>query len=600
MSTCVRVRLRFEQTPPVVCGSGPGAWLLVDMDSCRLVADLEFLIKRRFGLSKRRRLHLWMDGFLLPPTEKIAVVRDGDVISVEQTEESTSEDRSIPSTSGKQVTTSDRRQKRKAQTSEEEEDEPDPARLRAQNKDRKRKKPKINGSDSGVSTSSSAVPVAATKTKGVQKPQKKRNEKQSTNPGKPSKVASSLPKASVPGNKKDISRPSTSKRSAINGGKQTGTKIVKPVTTKSKGKVVKDSSSSSSAEDTSSSSDDSDSDSDSSSNDSSSSATSVGVKQRTSVQTKTCSRPGPVCNPQQRKKKPATDTSSSDSSSSDTDGDDVSVDKRIHSRYAAVSKPMQGQSNPKQNGKFCNAGQLSSFGGNMSQARTSVPQASATEQAGSTRYVSTVLTVPITQRLQAMTTGKQQEASTSPPKGKAIGPASKGHIVFGSDSESDSDSSGSGGNREDQQVVASHTDVPQTSTAQVPDQAIKERKKSSTSRLEPAPPPAPPPVPKDYDALPPLHGPPRVGDRIAYKILEMSANYCPEISSYKEAVVTGYDPASGDLEVEMVYDITAYKKQTEPGRFEMDLDVGDQEDKPDNKVTVAVSALVEPKLVQDK
>ncbi|XP_035696255.1 coilin-like [Branchiostoma floridae] len=80
----------------------------------------------------------------------------------------------------------------------------------------------------------------------------------------------------------------------------------------------------------------------------------------------------------------------------------------------------------------------------------------------------------------------------------------------------------------------------------------------------------------------------------------MSANYCPEISSYKEAVVTGYDPATGDLEVEMVYDITAYKKQNKPGRFEMDLDVGDQEDKPDNKVTVAVSALVEPKLVQDK
>eukprot|EP00058_Branchiostoma_floridae_P009917 XP_002595405.1 hypothetical protein BRAFLDRAFT_119021 [Branchiostoma floridae] len=594
MSTCVRVRLRFEQTPPVVCGSGPGAWLLVDMDSCRLVADLEFLIKRRFGLSKRRRLHLWMDGFLLPPTEKIAVVRDGDVISVEQTEEAVSEDRSIPSTSGKQVTTSDRRQKRKAQTSEEEEDEPGTARLRAQNKDRKRKKPKINSSDSGVSTSSSAVPVAATKTKGVQKPQKKRNEKQSTNPGKPSKVASSLPKASVPGNKKDISRPSTSKCSAINGGKQTGTKIVKPVTTKLRGNVVNDSSSSSS-------SDDSDSDSDSSSSDSSSSATSVEVKLRTSVQTKTCSRPGPVSNPQQRKNKPATDTSSSDSSSSDTDGD-VSVNKQAHIRQSAVSvsKPMQGQSNPKQNGKICNAVQLSSIGGNMSQAHTSVPQASATEQAGSTRYVSTVLTVPITQRLQAMTTGKQQEASTSPPKGKAIVPPSKGHIVFGSDSESDSGSSGSEGNGEDQQVVASHTDVPQTSTAQDPDQAIKERKKSS--RVEPAPPLAPPPVPvpKDYDAFPPLHGPPRVGDRIAYKILEMSANYCPEISSYKEAVVTGYDPATGDLEVEMVYDITAYKKQTEPGRFEMDLDVGDQEDKPDNKVTVAVSALVEPKLVQDK
>ncbi|XP_019641714.1 PREDICTED: coilin-like [Branchiostoma belcheri] len=614
-STFARVRLRFDQPPPLLFGSGPGAWLLVDMDSCRLVADLEFLIKRRFGMSRRRRLHLWLDGFLLPPTEKIAVVRDGDIISVEQTEESTS-DHSVPPTSGNQVTTSERRQKkRKVQTSEEDEDEPGPAKLRIQNKDRKRKKQKFNGSDSGVSTSSSAVPVPAKvadkKTKDIQKAQTKKKEIQSKNPGKPSKVAPIAPKASRTGNKKHISKPAVSKGSAINGGKQNSTKIVKPVATKSRGKA-KDSSSSSSSEDTSSSSEDTDSDSSSSDSSSTSSDTSKEVKPRSSVNvnTKTCNRPGLVSKPQQRKNKPDnssdTGTSSSDCSSSDTDGN-VSVNKQTQSRQAAVGIPEQRHSNPISNGKMssCNAGKVSSIGGTMSQAHISVPAASPMIQARDTRHVSVLsLNVPITHGLQAVTgTGKQQPASSSHlHKGKATGSPSKGHIVFDSDSESDSSGTGSKGEDTSIQphapdrVMASHIDVPQTSTTQAPDQTINGRRQSS--RLEDALPPAPPPVPKDYTAFPPLHGPPRVGDRIAYKILEMSANYCPEISSYKEAVVTGYDPSSGDLQLDMVYDITAYMRQNQPGRFEMDVDLEEQEDKTDNKVTVAVSALVEPRLVQ--
>ncbi|KAI8487351.1 hypothetical protein Bbelb_348200 [Branchiostoma belcheri] len=485
-STCARVRLRFDQPPPLLFGSGPGAWLLVDMDSCRLVADLEFLIKRRFGMSRRRRLHLWLDGFLLPPTEKIAVVRDGDIIR--------------------------RQKKRKVQTSEEEEDEPAPAKLRIQNKDTKRKKQKFNGSDSGVSTSSSAVPVpakvASTKAKEVQKTQTKKREIQ------------------------------TSKGSAINGGKQSSTKTVKLATTKSRGKA-KDSSSSSSSEDTSSSSEDTDSDSSSSDSSSTSSDTSKEVKPRSSlnVNTKTCNRPGLVSKPQQRKNKPDsssdTGTSSSDSSSSDTDGD-VSVNKQTQSRQAAVGIPEQRHSNPIEWEDVllqCRKGFL------YRDSRLS-------------------LELENNNQLQAVTSIK----------GRATGSPSKGHIVFDTDSESDSGSSGTGGERTVFQIRR-----------------------------------CPPPVPHLYlrtMAFPPLHGPPRVGDRIAYKILEMSANYCPEISSYKEAVVTGYDPSSGDLQLDMVYDITAYMRQNQPGRFEMDVDLEEQEDKTDNKVTVAVSALVEPKLVQ--
>ncbi|NWI71599.1 COIL protein, partial [Todus mexicanus] len=41
-------------------------------------------------------------------------------------------------------------------------------------------------------------------------------------------------------------------------------------------------------------------------------------------------------------------------------------------------------------------------------------------------------------------------------------------------------------------------------------------------------------VPKrDYNALPLLAAPPRVGERIAFKRLELTENYSPEVSEYK-------------------------------------------------------------------
>ena len=46
---------------------------------------------------------------------------------------------------------------------------------------------------------------------------------------------------------------------------------------------------------------------------------------------------------------------------------------------------------------------------------------------------------------------------------------------------------------------------------------------------------------KTYDALTPLQGAPRVGDKIAFKVLEMSLSYTPEISDYKEAAVQEVD-----------------------------------------------------------
>ncbi|XP_078510529.1 coilin isoform X2 [Lissotriton helveticus] len=77
----LRLRLFFDYPPP----SSPEScqcWLLLDLSRCRLVTDLSSLIRTRFGFSQRSRLSLYLQECLLPPCEAIGVVRDNDCIRV--------------------------------------------------------------------------------------------------------------------------------------------------------------------------------------------------------------------------------------------------------------------------------------------------------------------------------------------------------------------------------------------------------------------------------------------------------------------------------------------------------------------------------------
>ncbi|XP_041072524.1 coilin isoform X2 [Carcharodon carcharias] len=83
--SALRLRLVFDYPPPLL----PAArmcWLLLQPEQCRVVADLESIIRQRFGFSSRTRLHLFVDSCLLPPNESIFLVRDNDCIRVQQEE----------------------------------------------------------------------------------------------------------------------------------------------------------------------------------------------------------------------------------------------------------------------------------------------------------------------------------------------------------------------------------------------------------------------------------------------------------------------------------------------------------------------------------
>ncbi|XP_058626137.1 LOW QUALITY PROTEIN: coilin [Onychostoma macrolepis] len=78
---CVRVRLYFDYPPPATpeCRM---CWLLVDLNKCRVVADLSSIIKEKFGYSRRTILDLFIEDCYLPSTESIYIVRDNDGIRV--------------------------------------------------------------------------------------------------------------------------------------------------------------------------------------------------------------------------------------------------------------------------------------------------------------------------------------------------------------------------------------------------------------------------------------------------------------------------------------------------------------------------------------
>ena len=75
----IRLRFLFDYPPPAVVHCRM-CWLLVDLNACRVVADLESTIRDKFGFSSRSLLSLFIDDCYLPHTERILVVRDNDSV----------------------------------------------------------------------------------------------------------------------------------------------------------------------------------------------------------------------------------------------------------------------------------------------------------------------------------------------------------------------------------------------------------------------------------------------------------------------------------------------------------------------------------------
>ncbi|NXM80923.1 COIL protein, partial [Oenanthe oenanthe] len=95
-------------------------------------------------------------------------------------------------------------------------------------------------------------------------------------------------------------------------------------------------------------------------------------------------------------------------------------------------------------------------------------------------------------------------------------------------------------------------------------------------------------IPKrDYSALPLLAAPPQVGERIAFKRLELTENYSPEVSDYKVLLIG----------------LFGFSVAKEPGKFDLVYQSADGVElieyavPQDTKITESWDALIEPRLI---
>uniref|UniRef100_A0A8C3SLC8 Coilin n=1 Tax=Chelydra serpentina TaxID=8475 RepID=A0A8C3SLC8_CHESE len=108
-------------------------------------------------------------------------------------------------------------------------------------------------------------------------------------------------------------------------------------------------------------------------------------------------------------------------------------------------------------------------------------------------------------------------------------------------------------------------------------------------------------VPKrDYSILPLLAAPPQVGGKIAFKLLELTENYTPEVSDYKEGKIISWNADNKQLELEILSSSAVVK---EPGKFDLVYESADGAEvieyaiSQDTKITESWGALIEPRLI---
>ncbi|XP_067859886.1 coilin [Heptranchias perlo] len=577
----VRVRLVFDYPPPLL-PAGRMCWLLLQLEQCRVVADLESIIRQRFGFSGRTLLHLFLDGCLLPPNESVYLVRDNDSIRVKQ-EELITENGFATSNSPDRPSVKPKKRHRHRSVEKHQ--------LGSENGQKKKRRKDAGLSEeqrhdstgetvSNVSTECSRKRKKETEGDEKYNVQKKHCKKKKDKSGKdqmesdrstkraqsgalgkafpePTAVRS-LPKL---GGKKNASNNPAFQRkvaaqdsdSEISSGDLSENDCPRPknpappaASTSTKGMKGLDSGSSASKSCT---------------------AQSTGKRP---VQTNTAT-----------KMVGAKADSSSDSLSSDLERPPVK--KASTPKPGAPSLADGSISGLSKNGAISNAARSSSEASSDSQDSESDRPAGAetTEQSK---------------------TGLQPTAPTLPPNQARNGGFGRGNGRGRGRGFGTFPWDGAGGRQHRNLFRGRGRGAALFCYNYENSQDPKPGESNETVTDKPAIVENPPDVPKrDYSKFPLLAAPPQVGERIAFKVLELSDNYTPELSDYKEGRIMNYNPST--QEVELSVDSISTESSKEPGKFDLIYQTENGEElveyavtrKP--QVTESWNSLVEPRLI---
>ncbi|CAL8317615.1 unnamed protein product [Arctogadus glacialis] len=542
-SSSVRVRLHFDYPPPGE--ERRRLWLLVDLDQCRVVADLEHVIRERFSLSSRSVLNLFIDGCYLPPTESIRVVRDNDLVSVQvdgrsaDPEESRSSKRSRHSEVEPEVTdvfTEGKKKKRRKKTEgREEEGQPHPP--EEEEKHMKKKKKKRKEKTAGGREEEEEEEEGAHKKHQKKKKKKKQTPTSSSPPLTPSEqqVHKNPKPAGLNGPKPVLKGP----KPVLNGG----------------------------AEEASSSA--------SSDSEVGAPAPCVTSKGQKKTPRKTPAAPQAPAPPRGtlkappasgKRSQPPSSSSSSDSSSEDTRARSTSqplAGARAPKTAPPPGGPLTPQTAPPPGGPRTPLTPLT-----LTASRPGLGGAPGPSDSSSEEEIKLVI-----RRLLGA-----EPCMSSRGRGRGRGQPRGGGGVNGGRGEG---WVGRGTPLDYEQEERRHRPAP-------------EEELTRQTAADPRP-------RKDYSSLPLLAAPPGAGQRIVFKLLELTENYTPEVSEYKEGKILHFDHATKQVEMEL---LGSWQAPAEPGKFDLVYQNADGSESVEyavsrsaSRVTERWDSLLEPRLL---
>ncbi|XP_066422144.1 coilin [Molothrus aeneus] len=580
----VRLRLVFDHPPP----ASPGCalcWLLLEPGQARLVTDLLSLIRHRFGFSRRARLSLFLEGALLPPAESARLVRDNDSLRV-KLEEIVADDYEEIDDGFIYTTKEDKKRHRHK------EDEEELSRNEGKHK-RKKKKEKHNleysscREETSVDTWNSQKRYTKRKRKEEVRGRNKLAEgKEESSTSHSKKMKKTEREKQLATKKKDEKQTKVAAaKMALEGANESfslnsGKNSTKKITTQSRKKRVGTSDSSSTS-----------SDSDSSElnvkenksshkpvvvtlpKDKSQAASESDVKtDKVTVKSNTEKTKTAIS---KNAKKSLSSSSDSDSSTDDEKvtpaQDSTAKEKSVPNHVVAVKASTKA---PK--------AQSSSSDSDSSDSETLVIKKSAAGAGlGNSIVRNCIRQLPASVQGSFASPSRGRGRGTGEdnfwrgPRGRGFRGMMRGH-GRGANPGFFYNYSSEGQKQRQLNEAATNTSVLVQNPVEFPK--------------------------RDYSVLPLLAAPPQVGERIAFKRLELNENYSPEISDYKEAKIISWNDEKKEIELEIL-STSAGQFAKEPGKFDLVYQSADGVElieyavPQDTKITESWDALIEPRLI---
>ncbi|XP_045930854.1 coilin [Micropterus dolomieu] len=521
----VRVRLYFDYPPPAVIDCRM-CWLLVDLNTCRVVSDLESIIREKFEFSRGSILSLFIEDCYLPHTESIYVVRDNDSVRVKVDYLA-----QVNGHGGCPDTASENSRKRQRPA---EEDGPGEHGVGVELKKKKRKKMCLERD-----AKQALVDESTDKSQGKQKEKRKRKEAEVNGPAVTCKPAASTNKipASVHQPVKSTKKPP-----------------VAPARTQNV------------------------SSSDSSSEEDAAPKKRAAQKPapKTPSSTPAASKVPPTTKPRQTKSHPPPSSSSETVSSSD----EASSVKSPPKNKPVNSTAPKGRISENSKSQQAPPAQQSTNGAQKQAASVALPpRDKTTEPCDSDGQEEIELVIRRPLQLGRGVGRPSAWGGRGRGKNRRGGP---GEFGWGEGR------GGIRGHKDGFDFSYNGTKEPSYQTDSLTNMSVVLQNGAESAPKQ------------DYSSMPLLAAPPQVGQKIVFKLLELTENYTPEVSEYKEGKILSFDPTTKQVDLEL---LNTFQAPVEPGKFDLVYQNPDGSESVEyavsrsSRVTERWDSLLEPRLI---